>query len=142
MPLNESSGLISSLTEKEQKEAMAAVYGLGDLMSPDTLTYEDRVRMRRLLDQMDQKDTVGSTKEFDLNKPPAPPYVYREFPFLLYNHTSRQAKPAKNQEERERMLAAGWSEDPFPSEVPEVLLTSDELAEAEEVNQKLKKRRA
>jgi hypothetical protein len=142
MPLNESSGLFSNLTEKEQKEAMAAVYGLGDLMSPEALTYEDRVRMRRLLDQMDQKDAVGSTKEFDLNKPPTPPYQYREFPFLLYHHTQRQTKPAKNQEERERMLASGWSEEPFPSEPVEVLLTSDEQAEAEEVNQKLKKRRA
>ncbi|HEY1896702.1 MAG TPA: hypothetical protein VGG62_10540 [Terracidiphilus sp.] len=110
-------------------------------MSPDTLTYEDRVRMRRLLDQMDQKDTVGSTKEFDLNKPPAPPYVYREFPFLMYDHASRQYKAAKNQQDRERMLDAGWSEEPFPSEPPEIPLTSAEHAEVEDVTKKLEKRR-
>jgi hypothetical protein len=141
MPLNESAGAVSTLTAQQQREAMQAIYG--DPMTPETLTYEDRVRMRRLLDEMDHKDTVGSTKEFDLNKPPVPPYVYREFPFLMYHHASHQTKPARSGEERERMMAAGWSEDPFPAEAPpEVLLTAEEQAESEEVDKKLKKRRA
>lgn len=141
MPLNESAGLLTNLTDKEQKEAMRTIYGLGDPMSPETLTYEDRVRMRRLLDQMDQKDAVGSTKEFDLNKPPTKPYVYSEFPFLMYHHGTRQTRPAKNSEERERMLDAGWSEEPFPSEAAEIPLTAEEHAEADQINRKLEKKR-
>jgi hypothetical protein len=140
MPLNESSGAISHLTEKQQKQAIEAIYG--DPMSPDTLSYEDRVRMRRILDEADRKDAVGATKEFDLNKPPVKPYVYQEFPFLMYHHATKQTKPARNNEERDRMMDAGWSAEPFPSQPTEIPLTAEEHAEAEEINQKLKKRRA
>lgn len=147
MPLNEAEGYHhSSLTEKEQHEAEEAIYGLAEresVMTPELLTYEDRVRMRRILDQMDQKDAAGAMKEFDLNKPPVPPYVYREFPFLMYHHQTKQSKPAQNHQERERMLAEGWSTDPFGSDAPpEIPLSAEEHAEAEEINNKLKKRRA
>jgi hypothetical protein len=145
MPLNEAQGFhFSNLTEKEQREAMQAVYGLAERgnMSPITeLTYEERVKMRRMLDQLDQKEASGAMKEFDLNKPPVPPYVYREYPFLLYNHSTMKARPAHNHEERQRMLAEGWSEDPFPSEPTEVPLTVEEHAEADEINRKLEKKR-
>lgn len=144
MPLNESSGFYpGSLTDKQQREAMSAIYGLTerDAMSPETLTYEERVKMRRYLDQMDSKEASGAMKEFDLNKPPTAPYVYREFPFLMYHHQNNTTKPARNHEERERMVAEGWSMDPFHSEVPEIPLTAAEHAEADEINHKLDKKR-
>lgn len=145
MPLNEAQGYVhSNLTEKQQREAERALYGLEEsapTMTPDTLTYEDRVRMRRLLDQIDQKEAAG-TKEFDLNKPPQQPYVYREFPFLLYHHGQGRTMPVPNNEERERMLAQGWSENPLPPEAPpEIPLTAAELAEVEAVDKKLEKKR-
>lgn len=146
MPLNEAAGFThSNLTEKQQREAERAIYGLAEErgpMSPETLTYEDRVRMRRVLDQLDQKEQAGAMKDFDLNKPPTT-YTFREYPFLMYNHDAKATKPARNPEERERMTAEGWSEDPFPTEHPEIPLTAAEHAEAEAIEAKLtKKRRA
>jgi hypothetical protein len=146
MPLNEAGGYLhSSLTEQQQREAQRAIYGLPERdqhMSPETLTYEDRVRMRRILDEMDQKDTMNSTREFDLNKPPAKPYVYSEFPFLMYNHETHQTRPARSDEERDRLQAQGWSADPFPAEGAEIPLTAAEHAEADEINSRLKKKRS
>ncbi len=145
MPLHESQGYIhSTLTEKQQREAEKAIYGLESeppTMSPEALSYEDRVKMRRYLDQMDAKDAANSTKEFDLNKPPVPPYQYREFPFLMYQHDTKAAKAARNPEEKERMLAEGWSVDPFPAEMPEIPLTAAEQAQVEEIDKELKKKR-
>jgi hypothetical protein len=144
MPLNEAGGYnLGNLTEKQQREAERAIYGLAERepMSPETLSYEDRVRMRRLLDQMDQKEAAGAMRDFDLNKPPAQPYVYREFPFLLYHHADGKTKPALNPEMREKMLAEGWSEAPFPAELPEIPLTAAEHAEAEKIESQLTKRR-
>jgi hypothetical protein len=146
MPLNEAQGYFpSNLTEKEQREAERAIYGLAESppnpMTPDTLTYEDRVRMRRLLEQLDQKEAAG-TKEFDLNKPPTQAYVYREYPYLMYDHENKRTRPAHNSDERERMRAEGWSEDPLPPEAPpEIPLTVKELAEAEEIDSRLTKKR-
>jgi hypothetical protein len=145
MPLNEAEGYLpSTLTEKQQREAEKAIYGLAErepIMSPESLSYEDRVRMRRILDQLDQKEATNASRTFDLNKPPAPPYVYREFPFLMYDHESKRTRPAHNHEERERMMAEGWSDSPFPSEQPEIPLTAAEHAEADDINQKLKKKK-
>jgi hypothetical protein len=93
--------------------------------------------MRRMLDELDQKQ-AGGMKEFDLNKPPVPPYVYREYPFLMYNHQTKQTRPALNHEQRQKMLAEGWSEDPIPAEVPEVELTVSERIQAEEIDRRLK----
>jgi hypothetical protein len=145
MPINESTGIHpSNLTEKQQKEAMRSIYGLNEreTMSPTNtdLTYEERVKLRRMLDNLDQKE-AGGTKEFDLNKPPVPPYVYREFPYLMYNHETKSTRPARNHEEREHMLAEGWSTEPFPVESPEIELTAAERAEAEEIDKKLVKKR-
>ena len=107
-------------------------------MSPKTteLTYEERVRMRRHLDELDAKE-AGGHKEFDLNKPLTPPYVYREYPFLMYHHATRKTRPAHNAEQRQRMLAEGWSEDPVMIESPEVELTVTERMQAEELDRAL-----
>ena len=107
-------------------------------MSPNAeLTYEERVRMRRHLEDLDGKEAAGH-KEFDLNKPPVPPYVYREYPFLMYHHASKQTRPAHNHEQRQKMLAEGWSQDPVRIETAEVELTSGERMQAEEIDRQLK----
>ena len=124
------------MNSKEEHEALAAVYGQSP-MSPqdDNLTYEDRVRMRRMLDQLDQKE-AGGQKEFDLNKPPTPPYRYREYPFLMY-HPTEKPRVARNIEERQKMLAMGWTEEPEPASPPEPVMTYADRLEAEEIDRRL-----
>lgn len=144
MPLNEAESFRhSNLTEKQQHDAIQAIYGVErDPMTPEALTYEERVKMRRMLDQMDQKEASGAMKDFDLNKPPVPPYQYREFPFLMYNHEEKRTKAARDHVERERMIAEGWSESPLPPEPPpEIQLTAAEHAEVEETDKQLAKKR-
>lgn len=101
------------------------------------LSYEERVRMRRHLDMLDQKE-AGTRKEFDLNRPPVPPYHFREYPFLMYHHPTKQARAAQNHEQRQKMLAEGWSEDPVPIQTPEVELTASEILQASEIDRRLK----
>lgn len=141
MPIHEFPVHQSNLTDEQQREALAAAYGLSGVpMSPNIrtdLTYEERIKMRRMLDDLDQRE-AGGLKEFDLNKPPVPPYVYREYPFLMYHHATRQTRQAVNYEQRQKMLAEGWSEDPVPIEVPEVELTATERMQAEELDRRLK----
>jgi len=148
--MNEAAGLRpSNLTDQQRQEAMESIYGLAQkddtTMFPntdtDSFSYEERVRLRRVLDQLDQKE-AGGMKEFDLNKPPAPPYLYREYPILLYNHSTGQNRPARNYDERQRMLAEGWSENPVAPAPPEVELTPQEELEAKELTRELKKKKA
>ena len=141
MPLNESAGFRTNLTPRQQREAMQALYGLENTMSPEPLSYEERVKLRRMLDAMDQKEVQGGAKDFDLNKPPVPPYAYREYPYLIYNHAQRVTRPARNPDERARLLEEGWSEQPFTAEQPEIPLTAAEHTEAELVNARLEKKR-
>ena len=94
-----------------------------------------------MLDQLDQKEQAGAMRDFDLNKPPAKGYVFQEYPFLMYWHADKRTRPARNPEERERMKAEGWSEDPFPAEQPEIPLTEAEHAEAEAIEKQLVKKR-
>jgi hypothetical protein len=143
MPINES-WRPSNLTQQQQQEAMEAIYGLGErgTMTPNTeLTYEERIKLRRMLDGLDQKE-AGGHKEFDLNKPPASPYTYREYPRLMFRHDTGAYRPAHNHEERLQMEDAGWSADPVaPAPPPEVELTAEEMAEVNVVDRQLKKKK-
>ncbi len=143
MPLNEAEGYShSTLTENQQQEAMESLYGLErDPMSPDPLSNDEIDRMRQIIAQHDAKTAQTAMKEFDLNKPSSGPYVYREFPFLLYDHQAGKTKAARNHEERQQMLADGWSESPCATEMPEIPLTPAEHAEADRIDAKLEKRR-
>jgi len=146
MPINEAAGYHSNLSQKEQKEAAQAIYGLGGPMSEAPMTYEERVRMRRVLDDLDQKE-AGGMREFDLNKPPVKAYVYQEYPRLMYNHgnvtgpdASKKIKPAPNYQQHQTMLAQGWREDP-PGKLAapvEVELTAEEEKQARKINRRLK----
>jgi hypothetical protein len=122
---------------------MQAVYGLGGnntmtpTMNETALSYEERIKLRRLLDQLDQKE-AGGMKEFDLAKPPVPPYQFREYPYVMYNHQTRQAKAARNHEEREQMQSAGWRDQPFTAEGQQVELTGQEIEESQLIDRLLK----
>jgi len=140
--MNEAGGFRSSnLTREQRQDAMEDLYGIRkDDMSPENFSFEDRARMRRVLDALDAKE-AGGMKEFDLNKPPLPPYVYQEYPILLYNHETGKNRPARNHEEREQMLASGWSESPVPPPpTPEIPLSMAERQEAEEIDRALIKK--
>lgn len=146
MPLNEAQSfhLVSNLTQKQQREAMESLYGLTEertTMAPE-MTYEERERLRQILAQHDAKDAAQANSTFDLNKPPQAKYVYREFPFVMYNHATGKAKAARDHVERERLIAEGWSSDPIaPEAPPEIPLTAAEQAEADTINTQLRKKK-
>lgn len=143
MPINESLARPSNLTTEQQREAMRSIYGLQERkeeVSPENLTYDERIKLRRLLDSLDQKE-AGGMKVFDLNKPPREPYVYREYPFLMY-HPEAGTKAARNWEERQQLKTEGWSEDPAcPAPEPQIELTEQERSEAESIDKQLIKKR-
>ena len=122
---------------------MESLYGLGGTMYPPTedqqmlLTQEEIAKFRRFLSL--QESGEAGRKEFDLAKPPVPAYQFREFPFVMYNHRTRQTKPARNHQEREEMTAQGWSVEPFenPQERAEILSPA-EYGEARKMDALLK----
>ena len=52
---------------------------------------------------------------------------FPEYPVLLYNHKTRQSRSAAGPQEREKLTADGFVEDPLPPESPDVL-TQQEVA--------------
>ena len=52
---------------------------------------------------------------------------FPEYPVLLYNHKRRQSRSAAGPQEREKLTADGFVEDPLPPESPDVL-TQQEVA--------------
>jgi hypothetical protein len=52
---------------------------------------------------------------------------FPEYPVLLYNHKTRQAKAAASAEEKDKMASSGFVEDPFPPLDPDTL-TQQEVA--------------
>lgn len=146
MPLNEAESFrYSTLTTQQKAEAMKSIYGLAEgptSMTPaiPEMSFEERIKLRRLLDSMDQKE-AGTMKEFDLNKPPVAPYVYSEYPFLMYDHESRTMRAARNYDERQQMLAQGWSEEAYPADPPVITLSASDRAEAQEIDKQLVKKK-
>lgn len=53
MPMNEASGRSSNLTQKQQREALAAIYGLPERTTD--LTYEEQIALRRALEKLERK---------------------------------------------------------------------------------------
>jgi hypothetical protein len=58
-----------------------------------------------------------SLRWLDLNRPPVEAYVFQEYPRFMYN-TSGATQAARDLKERQKMLAQGWSETPFPAVAP------------------------
>lgn len=138
MPLNEAYHH-SNLTPTQQREAMEAIYGGNVTPAADQtdLSFEEVERLRRILDRYDKAQPTR--KEFDLAKPPVPPYQFKAFPFLMYNHSTGKTQAAKSELEKTALIAEGWSVEPFPAEAPAPpQLTAQETAEAARVDTLLK----
>jgi hypothetical protein len=66
--------------------------------------------------------------------PPPPVFTaeHPEFPFLMYNHETRQAKPAKDKDDKDKLATQGFVDDPYPPEDPDAL-TPPEVAELQKL---------
>jgi len=73
------------------------------------LTHEQIEGMRRFVQSYDAQN-AAITREFDLNKPPTPPYKYQEYPRMLYRGT--QTSIVHDDDECELMLSQNWSKTP------------------------------
>ncbi len=102
------------------------------------LTPQDAERLRQILDAYQAKNPQRM-QEFDLAKPPTPPYRHQEYPKVMYHHGTARHKQAKNAQEEAEAVAAGCSTKPVPVEEPEIQveLSPEEaalIAEAEAAN--------
>jgi hypothetical protein len=112
MPLYEARSFTrSSLTKQQKREQEAAIYGLSShqINMAVSLTVEEIERMRQFVLQHDSERN-NSIKEFDLNNPPQEPYVYREFPRLMYRGDATRV--ATSHAEVAEAEAHGWSKTP------------------------------
>lgn len=140
MPLNEAYGFHrSNLTKEQKRAAEAAVYGQSvPTMPPNALTAEEIERMRTLVAQ---HDSQGAVKEFDLNNPVTPPYVFQAFPTTVYHHATKRNKIVADQEALDAAVAEGWKHaPPDPKDLPpEIEPDAAGKEEAAAVDQHLKK---
>ena len=97
-----------NLTEEQKQIQQTAVYGLPQRQSIDVsgMSHEQIEALRGVLFQHDAQH-AAMTREFDLNKPPTPPYRYQEFPRLVYRDSKTAL--ANNADELEELLARDWS---------------------------------
>lgn len=127
-----------SLSEQQKQIQEAAAYGLPQTpTAPGGFTHEQIEGMRRFIQQYDAQN-AAITREFDLNKPPTPPYRYQEFPRLLY----RGGKTITAQDARgqDLLLQQGWSvAPPLGTKVDiEVKLDPQSAAEAQAIDLQLR----
>ena len=97
-----------SLSDEQKQVQQRAAYGLPQSQSIDVsgMSHEQIEALRSVLFQHDAQH-AAMTREFDLNKPPVPPYRYQEFPRLVYRDTKTAL--ANNADELEELLARDWS---------------------------------
>jgi hypothetical protein len=144
MPLNEARSFKrSNLTKAQQKEQLAAIYGVSphqSYMPTTNLSFEEVQKMRALVAEHDRTQQ-GGIKEFDLNNPPKTPYTHQEFPRLVYHHGKRVHRVAHTSEDLAAALEAGWKKEPFPTEADiEPELDSESAAELAAVEAKRKRK--
>ena len=113
---------MNHLTEEQKRIQQTAAFGLPlrrQTLDVSNMTHEQIEALRGLLFQYDAQN-AAMTREFDLNKPPTPPYRYQEYPRMLY----RGAKYTIVQDgvELEHHLSQGWSKTPTSAENVEVNL--------------------
>jgi hypothetical protein len=85
----------SNLTAEQQKEQLAAIYGV-----PMNISESEIARMREILAQHDGQHLPMTT--MDLNNPARKPYRFEKFPMAVYDHTNSYTGY-----EEERMTPAG-----------------------------------
>jgi hypothetical protein len=144
MSINEASFQPTGLTPTQQRDATAAIYGFSSGLNLDAnapLSPEQAEWLRSLLARYDHDHS--HMQEFDLNKPPQPRYVYREFPRMLYHHERRTMETVGNQAQLDYYLANGWSKEPFSLEMQPAApaLSEADQREAAFVDAELKRKR-
>lgn len=130
MPLNEAYGFYrSNLTKEQKRAAEAAIYGQPAPNMPfQPLSQEEVERWRTTIAQ---HDAQASVKEFDLNNPMTPPYVFQAFPTTVYKGTGNKVVP--DQEALDKALGEGWKHEPIPPEKapdPDLEAAAKEIATA------------
>ena len=106
---------MTNLTDEQKQIQDRAAYGLpqqAPSLDVGAMTHEKIEWLRGLIFQHDAQN-AAMTREFDLNKPPTPPYRHQEFPRLLYRDGKTMAATTKAA--LEEMLKSGWSMDPPPT---------------------------
>jgi hypothetical protein len=128
---------MTNLTEEQKQIQERAVYGL-PLQGPNSgpMTHEQAEFLRNLLVQHDAQN-AAQVREFDLNKPPTPPYRYQEYPRLVYRDGKTQL--VEDPVDLQRLLADGWSIKP-PKHMEQKLggeLSPQDMAEVQRIDAKL-----
>jgi|SRR5579884_1051627 len=120
MPLYEAASYRTRhhLSKEQRAEAHRALFGFARHMDVH-LTLEEIERMRELVRSHDHA-RQAETQEFDLNDPPQKPYVYEEFPRLVYHHEQRMHRAVRNEKELAEALKAGFRREPSPCEHSEL----------------------
>jgi len=145
MPINEAAGWRpSNLTPQQKREQTIAIFARPQelaLNNADAPTIEELQYMRMMLAKYGSKQS--KIQEFDLNKPPKEPYIYQEYPRMVYHHESHQTTIVKNKQQFDDATEQGWSKSPWgavEAETPD-LLTPQERAEAANVDAQLIKKK-
>jgi hypothetical protein len=120
---------MNRLTNEQKQKQEAAAFGLPlrpQSLDVSNMTHEQIEALRGVLFRHDARN-AAMTREFDLNKPPPPPYRYQEYPRMLY----RDGKTAVVQNDGELldMLSHGWSKTPPAAESVELHLGGELSAE-------------
>jgi len=97
-----------NLSDEQRRIQQAAAFDL-PRESPGNYTHEQIEGMRRFVQSYDAQN-AAIRQEFDLNKPPTPPYRYQEYPRMLYR--GAQTTIVHDDDELEIMLAQDWSKTP------------------------------
>lgn len=155
----------SNLTKQQQKEALAACYGVSD-MPTEQLSASEIERMRHILAQHDSESK--KTSIHDLNNPPRASYQFKKFPMMVYDlgnsypsHDEQRPKAnslsmetvhvaakvisatVHSEEQLQEAIAGGWSEDaPTFSEEREEYLSTALANEASAVDAQIEEQRA
>lgn len=138
MPLNESRGQPrSTLTREQKEEAMRALYGLPREEEMSEFSAQEIEIMRQKVAAHDAQHRQIGVREFDLNRPPKEPYVYQEFPRMLYHHGEQKTKIVYSPEECEAYQAQGWSKDQCPVDFVEPELDAATAREAAVLDEQL-----
>ena len=125
------------ITDEQKRQQDAASYGLPhQAIDPSKFTHEQIEAFREVVFQRDAAN-AAMTREFDLNKPPTPPYRYQEFPRMLYRGAKNTI--VKNASERDKLLAQGWTIEPQQAvAAPSApALDSETAAEVAAIDEKL-----
>lgn len=105
-------------------------------MTPSTFSIADIEKMRAIIHQHD-KTNQGGSKEFDLAKPPVPPYRYQRYDLLMYNHDEGTTAVARDAAQEAKLAEQGFACEPFEIEAPTAHLSAADRREIEAVEKNI-----